>query len=104
MVFSGATFLFFFLPCFLLVYFLAPEKYRNIVLLMGSILFYQWGAPWFVFVILASTWVDFHIVKRMHRCEKKQEKRKWLTASLIINLDCSPGSSTPISSQRISRC
>lgn len=86
MVFSGVTFLFFFLPCFLLVYFLAPEKYRNIVLLMGSILFYQWGAPWFVFVILASTWVDFHIVKRMHRCEEKQEKRKWLTASLIINL------------------
>lgn len=86
MVFSGVTFLFFFLPCFLLVYFLTPEKYRNITLLIGSILFYQWGAPWFVFVILASTWVDFHIVKRMHRSTDRRVQKKWLIASLIINL------------------
>ena len=43
MVFSSITFLFLFLPVVLAVYYIAPEKYKNIILLISSIIFYAWG-------------------------------------------------------------
>jgi alginate O-acetyltransferase complex protein AlgI len=45
MVFSSALFLFLFLPIFFVLYFLAPAKLKNKVILVFSFLFYQWGAP-----------------------------------------------------------
>ena len=86
MVFSGVIFLFYFIPLFFIVYFLSPKKYRNLLLLAASILFYQWGAPWFVLVILASTFIDFHIVKKIASIEAKLSKKKWLILSLALNL------------------
>ncbi|MCB9245229.1 MAG: MBOAT family protein [Flavobacteriales bacterium] len=86
MVFSGVTFLFYFLPLFLLLYFLTPDKHRNKTLLLGSIFFYQWGVPWFVFVILTSTLVDFHLVKRLHASVDQTKRKKWLILSLVLNL------------------
>ena len=55
MIFSSVTFLFFFLPLFLLAYF-APSGIaaRNWVILVASLLFYAWGEPWFVLVLLGS--------------------------------------------------
>lgn len=55
MVFSSIVFLIYFLPIFLAIYFLADKKYKNAVILLGSILFYAWGAPKFIFVILGTT-------------------------------------------------
>lgn len=54
MVFSGITFLFYFLPCVLLVYFLAPSKLKNAVLLFFSLFFYAWGEPVYVVLMLCS--------------------------------------------------
>lgn len=54
MVFSGITFLFYFLPCVLLVYFLAPSKLKNAVLLFFSLFFYTWGEPVYVVLMLCS--------------------------------------------------
>lgn len=45
MLFSGIPFLFYFLPCVLLVYFIVPQKGRNAVLLAASLFFYGWGEP-----------------------------------------------------------
>ena len=55
MTFNSLTFIFWFLPGFLAVYFLTPPKWRNWPLLLGSLVFYGWGirsAPWMAFVLV----------------------------------------------------
>lgn len=54
MVFSSIPFLFYFLPCVLLLYFAAPWKLKNTVLLCSSLFFYAWGEPKFVIVMLLT--------------------------------------------------
>ena len=54
MVFSSITFLFFFLPVVLAVYYLVPERAKNPILLLASILFYAWGEPVYVVLLLLS--------------------------------------------------
>lgn len=85
MVFSSITFLLYFLPAFLALYYITPIKYRNPVLLLSSIVFYSWGAPRFIFVILATTFVDFHLVNKMKSLFGLQ-KKVLLGVSVGINL------------------
>ena len=59
MVFSSFGFLFRFLPIFLVVYFLTKERYRNAVLLLGSLAFYTMGEKWYVLLLLASIVVNY---------------------------------------------
>jgi len=58
-VFSSHLFVFYFLPSALLLYFLAPAKFRNLVLTVVSYVFYGWTNPLFVLLMLASTLIDF---------------------------------------------
>ena len=56
MLFSSITFLYGFLPCALLVYFVVPDRLKNLVLLLSSLVFYGWGEPKFlVFMIVSVT-------------------------------------------------
>lgn len=59
MVFSGITFLYYFLPCVLLLYFLAPAKAKNTVLLMASLFFYAWGEPVYILLMLFSIFIGY---------------------------------------------
>lgn len=86
MVFSGITYLVYFLPVFILLYHLAPNKFKNAVILIASIYFYSWGGPKFIFVILATTFLDFFLVKAMHEQKTKGAKNKFLVISLILNV------------------
>ena len=86
MVFSSITFLSYFLPLFFLLYFLADRRYKNILILVGSAIFYAWGAPQFIFVILCTTMADFYIVRMMHFTKRKFLKNALLTTSLSLNL------------------
>ncbi|MCR5002564.1 MAG: MBOAT family protein [Lachnospiraceae bacterium] len=54
MIFSSVIFLCFFLPIMILVYYALPEKLKNIWLLVGSLFFYAWGEPEYIFIMLAS--------------------------------------------------
>ena len=54
MVFSSSIFLFLFLPLTLALYFISPQKARNLILLSASLLFYAWGEPKYLVVLLAS--------------------------------------------------
>ncbi|MGD0106477.1 MAG: MBOAT family O-acyltransferase [Rhodopila sp.] len=55
MVFSSITFLFFFLPIFMTAYFLSPtNRAKNLTTLFSSLVFYGWGEPWFLLILLAS--------------------------------------------------
>lgn len=59
MVFSSLLFLFRFLPLVLGIYFLAPKRWRNLVLFIASLIFYAWGEPVYILLILFSTVVDY---------------------------------------------
>ena len=86
MVFSSNIFLLYFMPVFFLVYFLMPRKTRNYVLLLGSLVFYAWGAPEFILQLVLSTIANFFTVRWMCKTEKPMAK-KWLCAlSLFISL------------------
>jgi alginate O-acetyltransferase complex protein AlgI len=82
MVFSSSLFLLFFLPLFLLGYFLVPYRYKNAWTLVASVLFYTWGAPVFVFVLIASIAVDFFIARQFEGANAKQ----WLWVALLFNI------------------
>jgi alginate O-acetyltransferase complex protein AlgI len=86
MVFSSIVFLLGFLPVFLLTYYLVPGKYKNITLLLFSIFFYSWGAPKFIFVILGTTFLDFHLVKWMAAMKTTRNRRLMLSLSVSINV------------------
>lgn len=86
MVFSSIIFLFYFLPAFLLAYFICPAKFKNGVILVGSIFFYAWGAPLFIFAILGTTTADFFLVKTMHYSHTESRRKLFLVLSLSLNL------------------
>lgn len=85
MVFSSIPFLFFFLPFFLLLYYLLPFKYKNIILLIFSLIFYTWGEPIYIFLMLFSTFVDY-INGRLFESRKFTRKKLYLIVAIAINL------------------
>ncbi len=86
MVFSSITFLVYFLPIFLLAYHLTPNKLKNACILIFSIVFYAWGGPKFIFVILGTTFLDFFLVNKMAESKKEATKKQLLVVSLLMNL------------------
>lgn len=73
MVFSSFEFLFRFLPVFLVLYYITPKKFKNLVLFAGSILFYALGEAEHVFLLLASVVVNYIFARFMYR--EQDEKR-----------------------------
>lgn len=59
MVFSSLTFLFVFLPIILIVYYLSPKKIKNTILFIGSLIFYAWGEPVYIMIMIFSTVFDY---------------------------------------------
>ncbi|GJM69376.1 hypothetical protein HMSSN036_15920 [Paenibacillus macerans] len=59
LVFSSLIFLFYFLPATILIYYLSPQRFRNGVLLAASLVFYAWGEPLYIFIMIFSTVFDF---------------------------------------------
>lgn len=59
MVFSSLLFLFIFLPVFLICYFVIPKPWRNFILFLGSLMFYAWGEPIYISIMLFSTVLDY---------------------------------------------
>ena len=85
MIFNSSLFLLYFLPFFLIAYFLIDRRYKNGFLLIASILFYAWGAPKFVFVVMGSVLVDFVLIRLMDRkAGSARSALFWL--SVIMNL------------------
>ena len=93
MVFSSLLFLVRFLPCVLLIYFIVPgcmkNTWKNLVLFLFSLIFYAWGEPVYIWLMLFSTVVDYingglagYFVER----GKKQTAKIFVILSVIINL------------------
>ncbi|SYX84132.1 MBOAT family O-acyltransferase [Paenibacillus alvei] len=87
MVFSSLIFLYFFLPITILIYFIAPNQLRNATLIVASLVFYAWGEPVYIFLMLFSTVIDYGygllIDKYRHR---KSTAKALLVCSLVGNL------------------
>lgn len=54
MLFTSISFLYYFLPVLIIIYFITPKKYKNIILLIASLLFYLYGEPKYVFLMIAE--------------------------------------------------
>ena len=70
----------------MLVYVLLPKKAKNYWALLVSILFYAWGAPNFIYVVLATSLLDFYLVKAIYTTENQNRKKLFLSTSLVLNL------------------
>ena len=85
MVFSSLTFLFAFLPIFLILYYCSPAKYRNGLLFTGSLVFYGIGEPLYLCLIICSVLVNLGIGLFIDRSERLSGKRLWLITGLLYN-------------------
>ena len=86
MLFSSIPFLYCFLPAVVLVYFLVPKGAKNAVLLLFSLLFYAWGEPRYVFLMLATIGVFYGCGLAIGKARKQSWKKIWLTVSVVTGL------------------
>ncbi len=86
MVFSSFTFLFFYLPVMMAVYYLAAPRLRNGILFFGSLFFYAWGEPVCVLIMLFSTIVDFVHGQIADRFRGTAGGKAALLSSAAVNL------------------
>lgn len=86
MVFSSLLFIFRFLPIFLIIYYLVPPRYKNIVLLLGSLCFYAYGEPRYLLLILLSIGINFKLAWLIEISSSEPvQKRIWFVVALIYN-------------------
>lgn len=84
MYFSSLLFLFVFLPAVLAVYYVLPRRFRNAFLLIANLIFYGWGEPVFIIVMLVSVAVNYFCALLIEK--KPQRKKPYLLISLVISL------------------
>ncbi len=83
MVFSSLTFLFAFLVITMILYYIAPKKLKNVVILVSGLLFYAWGEPIYVLAMIASTFIDYTAGRIIAKFDDRPKIR---TACLIVSL------------------
>ena len=84
MLFSSINFLYYFLPCVLIIYFLVPTKYKNSILLISSLLFYFYGEPIYILVMfgaILSSYIHGILINKYPK-----HKKIFLISSIIISL------------------
>ena len=86
MLFSGIPFLFYFLPVVLAVYFLVPRKLKNTVLLLSSLVFYGWGEPKYVFLMIATILLFWLCGLAIGKAATAKAKKLWLAVSVVVSL------------------
>lgn len=86
MVFSSIPFLFRFLPIFMILYFVTPRRMRNIILFLGSLVFYAWGEPVYVLLMFFSTLSDYLHGRLIGACKNRRVAKGLLISSIVINL------------------
>ena len=89
MVFSSPFFLFFYLPAVLLVYYLSPLKWRNLILLLFNLVFYGWGEPIYILIMFASIAIDYShglLVSKAKAAGNDRKARWYVGQSVVFNL------------------
>lgn len=87
MVFSSTIFLCVYLPLVLLGYYICPKKGRNLFLLIASLVFYAWGEPKYVFLMIFSILVNYIFGRLMDKNRGRQKRMKlMLVLSVVIDI------------------
>jgi alginate O-acetyltransferase complex protein AlgI len=86
MLFSSIPFLYYFLPIVLIIYFIVPWKLKNFVLLASSLIFYGWGEPKYVFLMIASIILFFGCGLLIEKAKSQSWKKVWLGTALVISI------------------
>lgn len=87
MVFSSTIFLCVYLPLVLLGYYICPKKGRNLFLLIASLVFYAWGEPKYVFLMIFSILINYVFGRLMDKNRGRQKRMKlMLVLSVVIDL------------------
>jgi len=86
MLFSSITFLYYFLPCVLFLYFIVPQRLKNTVLLISSLFFYAWGEPYYVLFMLGSICVGYLTGLGIEKYQDTPRSKWILTASVTLHV------------------
>ena len=86
MLFSSISFLYYFLPILLLVYFIVPSRFKNIILLLFSLFFYFYGEPEYIWILLLSCVINFYAGKQIGKHLNTRYATGVLVGSIIIDL------------------
>ena len=86
MLFSSIPFLYCFLPAVVLVYFLVPQRFKNAVLLVFSLLFYGWGEPKYVFLMAGTIAAFYGCGLAIGKAQTEKYKKLWLTLSVAVGI------------------
>jgi alginate O-acetyltransferase complex protein AlgI len=87
MVFSGLIFLFFFLPITMLAYFISGKRMKNVILLLSGLVFYAWGEPIYVLIMVISAAIDYFAGRFIDKYDSDDKLRRvFLLVSVIMNL------------------
>jgi len=86
MLFSSVTFLYYFLPIVIILYFLVPKPLKNPILLISSLVFYGWGEPKIVFLMLSTVFFAYIFGLLIDRYRSKKVSQVYLALSVITSL------------------
>ena len=86
MLFSSITFLYYFLPIVLIIYFLTPKKGKNLVLMIASFAFYGWGEPVYLLFMLLSVAVHYVLALLIERHQGRKLAKVWLVLAVTFSL------------------
>ena len=86
MLFSSIPFLYYFLPSVLMLYFIAPKKLKNTVLMLSSLVFYGWGEPKYVILMIASIVIGYFSGILIEAFSQKNASKLFLGISVAVNL------------------
>jgi len=86
MLFSSIPFLYYFLPVVLLLYFAAPWKLKNAVLLLSSLIFYGWGEPKLLVLMVFTILTMYGCGLAIGAAQNQKTKKIWLTVSCVVSL------------------
>ena len=86
MLFSSIPFLYYFLPAVWIVYFLVPDRWKNAVLLLSSLVFYGWGEPKLLLLMVFTIVLFYLCGLAIGSAERKQRKKFWLAVSIVISV------------------
>ncbi len=86
MLFSSIPFLYFFLPIVLLLYFIVPKKLKNSVLLLSGLVFYAWGEPKYVVIMIISILVGYVFGLLIERFRGKKLSKLFMILSVMVDL------------------
>lgn len=83
MLFSSITFIYYFLPLLIIIYFITPSRYKNLTLLIFSLIFYFLGEPKYIVILLLSCIINYYLSKLI---EKSNKPKLILTIAVLYNV------------------